>query len=571
MDVPAPNNRPSRLLQCLPALGWLRTYQTGWLRADLLAGITLAAYLIPSGIGDATLAGLPPAAGLYACIFSGLVFWLFTSGRQTTVTVTSAISLMVGTSLAPLAAGSPAHYAALAAGTAVLVAAIALLAWAVRAGSIVNFISETVLVGFKAGVALYLASTQLPKLCGFKGVHGDFWECGGHFLRHAATTNPASLALGAAALAILALGRIFLPNKPVGLVVVVASLIIGATANLTAHGVQTLGEVPHGLPPFGVRGLQWSDINILLPLALACFLLGSVETAAVGRMLAQAHGYRLDNDQEFLALAGANLAAGLSQGYPTSGGMSQSLVNEEAGARTPLSGLVAALLMLLVTVYLSGMLRFLPLPVLAAIVLVAVSGLIKPSALRRIWRFSRGEFGVAMAALLGVLFSGLLMGVLIGSILSLLLMTRRGMRPHTTELGQVPGSDYFADAIRHPTNRRIPEVFIFRCDGAILYFNAEFVRDRFFELLDSHGAPPQLAVFFLGTVPALDLAGVELLTEIGETLRARGIAFRLAEAHSGVRETLRRADFETSYGPIEPDQTVATVLHKWGLVVSVGT
>ena len=564
------NNTPSRLVQCVPALGWLRGYRTDIFRADLLAGITLAAYLLPSGIGDATLAGLPPAAGLYACIFSGLVFWLFTSARQTTVTVTSAISLLVGTSLGPLAAGSTSHYTALAAGTAVLVAAIAVLAWAVRAGAIVNFISETVLVGFKAGVALYLASTQLPKLCGFKGTHGDFWECGGYFLRHAAATNPASLALGATALTLLALGKTFLPNKPVGLVVVVASLVLGATVNLTAYGVQTLGEVPHGLPPIGVHGLQWSDVNILLPLALACFLLGAVETAAIGRMFARTHGYRLDNDQEFLALAGANLAAGLCQGYPTSGGMSQSLVNEEAGARTPLSGLVAALLMLLVTVFLSGMLRFLPLPVLAAIVLVAVSGLIKPAALCRIWRFSRGEFAVAMAAMLGVLGSGVLMGVLIGSILSLVLITRRGMRPHTTELGQVPGTDYFADAIRHPNNQLIPEVFIFRCDGAILYFNAEFVRDRFFALLDAHDPPPRLAVFFLGTVPTLDLAGVELLTEIRATLNTRGIAFRLAEAHSGVREALRRADFAASYGPVEPDQTVATVLHRWGLVVSVG-
>jgi SulP family sulfate permease len=567
MNGSTPANHPPWWVRLVPALGWLRTYQPGWLRADLVAGVTLAAYLIPSGIGDATLAGLPPAAGIYACIFSGLVFWLFTSARQTSVTVTSAISLLVGTSLAPLAGGSPAHYAALAAGTALLVAAIALLAWAVRAGSIVNFISETVLVGFKSGVALYLASTQLPKLCGFTGSHGGFWESSSHFCRHAGETQPASLAIGAGALAVLALGKRFLPNKPVGLVVVAASLLLGATVDLAAYGVAILGEVPRGLPAFGVHGLEWSDINILLPLALACFLLGAVETAAIGRMFARTHGYRLDSDQEFLALAGANLAAGLGHGYPTSGGMSQSLVNEEAGARTPLSGLAAAVMMLLVTVYLSGLLRFLPQPVLAAIVLVAVAGLFKLSALTRIWRFSRGEFTVAVAALLGVLCSGLLMGVLIGAIISLLLLTRRGMFPHTTELGQVPRSDYFADVLRHPTNRRIPDVFIFRCDGAVLYFNAEFVRDRFFRLLDARGVETKLAVFFLGTVPSLDLAGVELLTDIRAALGARGIDFRLAEAHGGVRETLRRADFEKEYGPIEPDQTVTTVLHRWGIEV----
>jgi MFS superfamily sulfate permease-like transporter len=324
-----------------------------------------------------------------------------------------------------------------------------------------------------------------------------------------------------------------------------------------------LGEVPQGLPEFGLRGLHWSDVNTLLPLAMACFLLGAVETAAIGRMFARKYGYRLDSDQEFLALAGANLAAGLGQGYPISGGMSQSLVNESGGARTPLSGLVAAILMLLVTVFLSGLLRYLPQPVLAAIVLVAVTGLFNPAAFKRIWKFSRGEFLVAFTALLGVLGSGLLMGVLFGAIISLVLLLRQGARPHTTELGRVPGTDYFADVIRHPENERIPGTFIFRCDGALLYFNSEYVSDRFFGLLQSRGGDVKLVVFFLGTVPSIDLAGVELLTDIRESLVKRGIDFRLAEAHSGVRETLRRAGFEKHYGPIEHDQTVSTVLSRW--------
>ena len=556
-------NHSSWLVRRVPALGWLRAYQSGWLRADLVAGITLAAYLIPSGIGDATLAGLPPATGLYACVFSGLVFWLFTGSRQTSITVTSAISLLVGSSLAPLAAGNPSHYAALAAGTAVLVAALALLAWAVRAGSIVNFISETVLMGFKAGVGICLASTQLPKLCGFQGSHGDFWEQGWYFFQHAGETNPISLMIGVTALVIFLLGKKHLPNKPVGLVVLAGSLLLGFNVDLAAYGVRTLGEVPQVLPSLGVHGLQWSDINTLLPLALACFLLGAVETAAIGRMFARKHDYRFDSDQDFLALAGANLAAGLAQGYPVSGGVSQSLVNEEAGARTPLSGLVAAVLMLVVVLFLSGMLRYLPLPVLAAIVLIAVTGLFNFSALLRIWRFSRAEFAVAVAALSGVLGSGLLMGVLIGAILSLLLMLRRGMHPHTTELGQVPGTDYFADRIRHPLNERIAGCFIFRCDGALLYFNVEYVRDQFFTYLNPRRDEVKLAVFFLGTVPTLDMAGADLLMELRSTLLESGIEFRLAEAHSGVRETLRQAGFEQPYGPIEPDQTVATVLHKW--------
>ncbi|MES2476975.1 MAG: SulP family inorganic anion transporter [Verrucomicrobiota bacterium] len=554
---------PSRLTTLVPALGWLRSYQLRWLRADIIAGITLAAYLMPAGIGDASLAGLPPSAGLYACLFSGLVFWLFTSSKQTSVTVTSAISLLVGTSLGQLSNGDVARHAALAAATAVMVAIFALIARLFRAGVIVNFISESVLIGFKCGVALHLTASQLPKLCGFHGSHGDFWERAGHFIRHAKDTNLASLALGGTALTILLLAKQLLPRKPVALFVVLAGLLLGAHTGLEARGVKMLGEVPQGLPDFGIHGLLWSDVNQLLPLAMACFLLGAVETAAIGRMFARKHDYRLDSDQEFLALAGANLAAGLGQGFPTSGGMSQSLVNESSGAKTPLSGFIASLLILLVTLFLSSLLRFLPQPVLAAIVLAAVTGLFNLGALKRIWSFSRGEFSIAIVALLGVLGSGLLMGVLFGAILSLLLLLRRAVRPHATELGRVPGSDYFADAIRHPANEIIPGVFIFRNDGAVLYFNAEHVRERFFELLDARGPGIHLAVFFLGTVSALDLAGAELIEEIRETLEEKGITFRLAEAHGDVRETLRRAGFETHYGPVQADQTVATVLQRW--------
>lgn len=546
----------------IPALSWLRGYHTIWLRADLVAGLTLAAYLIPAGIGDASLAGLPPSAGLYACLFSGLVFWLFTSSKQTSVTVTSAISLLVGASLAPMSNGDPVRHASLAATTAALVAALALTARLLRAGAIINFISESVLIGFKSGVALHLAVSQLPKLCGFHGSHGDFWERLGAVIHHAKETNAASLATGGLALALLLSGKRFAPRVPWALVVVIGGLLVGAHPGLGAKGVKMLGEVPQGLPAFGLHGLHPSDINLLLPLAMACFLLGAVETAAIGRMFARKHDYRLDSDQEFLALAGANLMAGLGQGFPTSGGMSQSLVNESSGAKTPLSGFIASLLILFVALFLSSLLRYLPQPVLAAIVLAAVTGLFKLDALKQTWRFSKGEFCVAMAALLGVLGSGLLMGVLIGAILSLGLLLRRAMSPHTTELGRVAGSGYYADTIRHPENPRVPGVFIFRCDGSLLYFNTDHVRERFFELMDRREPPVHTAVFFLGTVPHIDQAGVELLEEIREILTRRGITFRLAEAHGEVRATLRRAGFEKHYGPIEADQTVETVLGK---------
>ena len=287
---------------------------------------------MPAGLGDASLANLPPEAGLYACLFGGLVFWLFCSSRHTAITVTSAISLLVGASLGGIAGGDTSRFSALAAGTAVLVALIAFIAWLVKAGSIVNFISESVMVGFKCGVALFLASTQLPKLFGIHGAHGNFWENSGNFLKHLHETNPTSLTIGGVALAVLVLGKIFLKNKPVALFVVVGGIVASGWLGLEARGVKLLGEVPQGLPALGLPRFTGQTWDELLPLAFACFLLGAVETAAIGRMFTAKHGGRLDANQEFLALAASNLAAGLGRGFPVSGGMSQSLVNE-GGAR----------------------------------------------------------------------------------------------------------------------------------------------------------------------------------------------------------------------------------------------
>ena len=259
--------------------------------------------------------------------------------------------------------------------------------------------------------------------------------------------------------------------------------------------------MPQGLPALGLPALHWSDVNELLPLAMACFLLGAVETAAIGRMFAQKHGYRLDTNQEFLALAGANLAAGLGQGFPVSGGMSQSLVNESGGAKTPLSGLVAAGIVLLVALFLSGLLRNLPQPVLAAIVLVAVTALFKIAALRRLWNYHRSEFVIAMAALLGVLCSGLLRGVLIGVIISLIMLLRRASRPNVAFLGRIPGTRRFSDLERHPDNERIPGVLIFRVEASILYFNVEHVRDAFMEKLNTAPEPVKLVLCDLSNAP----------------------------------------------------------------------
>src|SRR5438067_5619660 len=551
------------LYNIFPVLKWLRAYQPNWLRADLIAGVTLAAYLMPAGLADASLANLPPEAGLYACLFSGFVFWLFCSSRHTAITVTSAISVLVGASLGDLAGGDPSRFWALASCTALIVGVLAFIAWLAKAGVIVNFISESVLVGFKCGIALFIASTQLPKLFGFKGSHGDFWERSGYFLSHLGDTNTASLLLGLAALAVLLLGRRFLKNKPVALLVVVAGIVVASSMDLGSLGVKLLGAVPQGLPPFGLPAVHLSDLNELLPLALGCFLLGMVETAALGRMFAVKHGYRFDPNQELLGIAGANVTAGLGHGFPVSGGMSQSLVNESGGARTPLSGFIAALLMLLIVLFLSGALRFLPQPVLAAIVLMAVTGLFNVTALRHLWRADRSEFVVAIAALLGVLGAGLLRGVLIGAIISLVQLLRRASRPHVAFLGRIPGTRRFSDMARHPDNEPVPGALLVRVESSLLYFNAEHVRETVAARLRAEATPPKIVILDLSASPHMDIQAAQALGELANDLTAKRIRFQAVEARSSVRDRLRNEGVDAKLGGINRFRSVADAVEDF--------
>lgn len=559
-DLPA---TPSRWHGIVPAARWLRTYQPAWFRADLAAGVTLAAYLLPAALGDASLANLPPQAGIYACLFGGLVFWLFCSSRQTVITVTSAISLLIGSSLGELAGGDPARFGALAACTALMTGVIAFIAWLARAGSAVNFISETVLIGFKAGVALHLASTQLPKLFGVKGGHGDFWDRMGVFFRHVGETNTTSLALGGAALVVLILGKKFLPNKPVALLVVIGGIVAASLLDVGSYGVKVLGEVPSGVPLPSLPAVSWSEVRELLPLAIACFLLGAVETAAIGRMFAEKHGYRLDSNQEFLALSAANLAAGVGQGFPISGGMSQSLVNESGGARTPISGLIATGIILVVALFFTGLLRNLPQPVLAAVIIMAVASLFKVKALGRLWRLHHGEFLVAMAALFGVLGAGLLKGVLIGAIISLVILIRRVSSPHVAFLGRIPGARRYSDLSRHADNEPTPGMLPFRVESGIVYFNAEHVFDSVLARVDAAREPIRLAVCDLSTSPTLDIAGARMLRNLHGELARRGIVFRLVEARSRVRDMLRVEGVEENVGRIDRFTSLAEAIEDF--------
>jgi len=546
-----------------PATTWLRSCERAWFRFDLVAGVTLAAYLLPAAIGDASLANLPPQAGLYACLFGGLVFWIFCGSRYTAVSVTSAISLVIGSSLGEITGGNTMRFGVLAAATALLVALIAFIAWIARAGVLVHFISESVMTGFKCGVALFLASTQLPKLFGFHGAHGSFWENAGFFFKHLNETNSVALLVGGIALGLLVVGKIFLKHKPVALFVVIGGIVAASTLFLETHGVKLIGAVPQGIPPLKLPAVQWHDLNNLLPLAFACFLLGAVETAAIGRMFAAKHGGRFDANQENLALATSNLIAGLGGGFPVSGGTSQSVVNEEGGARTPLSTAIGAVSILVVVLFFSHLLSALPQPVLAAVVLVAVASLFKLSTLKQLWLSDRPEFVVAIAAFIGVLTFGLLRGVMIGAVISLVQLAHASSHPHVALLGRIPGTRRFSDRERHPDNELIPNVMIFRPESGLVYFNIDNVYDAILSRVRAERTTPKLVVVDLSAAARVDLQSAHTLAAMASELTSKGIRFQAVEPRSSVRDRLRHEGIDTKLGGVDRFTTVADVIEHF--------
>ena len=529
----------TRLASLFPPAQWLRDYHASWLPRDAVAGVTLASYAIPVSLAYASLAGLPPQHGVYGYLVAGLAYALLGTSRQLAIGPTSAISLLVGTTVAGMAAGDPSRFLAIAGLTALLVAAIALVAWALRLSSLVDFISETVLLGFKAGAALTIALTQLPKLFGVKGGGHDFFDRLVVLVGQLPETNPTVLGFGLVAIALLVAGERLLPSRPVALIVVAAAIVALTFTPLASMGFKTVGLLPEGLPPITMPSLRPSDVDGVIPLALACFLLAYVEGVSAARSLARKHGDEIDARQELLALGATNAAASVFQGYPVAGGLSQSTVNDKAGARTPLSLVFASATIALCLAFLTGLLRNLPDVVLAAIVLVAVKGLVDVAELRRTWRLSRGEFAIAMVAFAGVLVFGILKGVLLAAIVSLLVLLRRAATPHVAKLGRVPGTARFSDLERHPDNEPVPGVLVVRVESGLFYFNAGHVREAVRRYVAEAGPGLRVVVWDLSSSPAVDLAGARLVGELRDELAASQVELRIVDARARVRELLR--------------------------------
>jgi SulP family sulfate permease len=546
-----------------PPAQWLPAYQAKWLSHDAIAGLTLAAYGIPVSLAYATLAGLPPQYGVYGYLVGGLFYALFGSSRQLAIGPTSAISMLVGVTVADMAGGDPARFVSIAALTAMLVGGMCIVAWALRLSSLVNFISETILLGFKAGAAFTIALTQLPKLFGIKGGGEQFFERIAVLTGQLSETNVAVLAVGLVAIALLLLGEKFLPGRPVALLVVVASIILMSATPLAAMGFKVVGVLPQGLPAFHAPALRVRDVDGVIPLAFACLLLSYVESVSAARAIAQAQGDEIDPRQELLGLGAANLAAGLFQTYPVAGGLSQSSVNDKAGAKTPLSLVIASVTIGLCLMFLTGLLANLPNVVLAAIVLVAVKGLIDIRELRHVWRVSRHEFLVAMVAFAAVLLLGILKGVIFAVLVSMLLVVRRAASPHVAILGRIPGTHRFSDIERNPDNEPIRGALMFRVEASLLYFNAEHVRTTLRSRIRSAAEPLGLVICDLSTSPFVDLAGARMLATLHPELQASGIRLRLVGAHAGARDILRAEGLEEQLGYFGRRLSMADVVDEW--------
>jgi SulP family sulfate permease len=533
-----------------PPAVWLKDYNKRALKGDFVAGITLAAYGIPVSLAYATLAGLPPEYGIYGYLIGGFFYAILGTSKQLSIGPTSAISLLIGTTIADMANGDVQRWADIASLTALVFAILAILAYFLRLSGIINFISETVLVGFKAGAALTIGLTQLPKLFGVNGGGENFLESIIALFQQLPETNTTVLIFGVVAMVILIFGERIAPGKPVAILVVFLSILLVSATSLGLQGITTVGIIPSGLPEFHLPSLRFRDIDGVFPLAMACFLLSYIESVSAARSLAQKNGYFIDPRQELLALGIANAAVAFGQGYPVAGGLSQSAVNDTAGAKTPLSLVFASATIAFCLLFLTDMLQYLPNVILAAIVLVAIRGLFDLKEMKHLYKINKEEFFVAMIALIGVLVFGILRGVLLAAIVTLVLLLKATSNPNVAFLGRIPGTKRYTDLERHPDNEIIEGVLIVRVESAILYFNVENIKEEIWTKINHETNPIKTVILDLNSSPHVDIAGARFLKQLFIDLKKKKIALKIAEARSEVRDTLRSENLEDLLGHI---------------------
>ena len=534
----AKSNSGSRWEQWVPGILMIREYRASWLPKDLAAGITLGVLMVPVGLAFGELAGVP-MAGLYAGMLPLIAYAMFGSSRQLIVGPDASMAALVALSVAPLAAGDPGRLAILAGVLAVLIGMICILGSLLRLGFMADFLAKPVIVGFMHGLAVVIAVGQLPKLL---GVPGGGETAAAQFMtvyRNLAGTHILTLAIGAASVVIILSCRRWLPRIPGQIVVVIGAILAVHFLSLDQAGVAVVGSVPEGLPRIQVPIVSLQDLQALLPLALAAALVAFSDSVATSRGFASRNHYRVDANQEMLALGLANIAAGVTQGLPVSGSGSRTAAAESAGSRTQMTSMIAAGVVACVMLFFTDLLYSLPSAALGGILIAAAWSLCDFGEFRRMWRFRGLGLVGAVVTVAGVVGIGVVEGIGIGVLYSLVLVLRALAFPDDAVLGQVT-SEEFHDRERHPEAKAIPGVLVYRFAAPLFFANCGRFRNRVEELIEASPEPLHAFVLDASAVSGVDLAACEVLSKLYRELQDRGIRLVIASLRGGVKDTLIR-------------------------------
>ena len=530
----------------IPLFDWLRGYQTDWLRLDLVAGLTTAAVVVPKAMAYATVAGLPVEVGLYTAFVPMVIYAILGTSRPLSVSTTTTLAILTGTQLALVVPdGDPAALLTAAATLAVLVGLMLILAAVLRLGAVASFISEPVLTGFKAGIGLVIVLDQVPKLLGIHFEKGGFLQNLLALFHHLPETSLATLAVGAAMLAILVGLERFAPRAPAPLVAIALGIAASGLFALHTLGVETLGHIPQGLPAFTPPNLDL--VEQLWPGALGIALMSFTETIAAARAFAGRGEPRPEPNQELVATGLGNIAGGLLSGMPAGGGTSQTAVNRRAGSRTQVAGLVTAAAAVATLLLLAPLMGLMPQATLAAVVIVYSIGLIQPAEFRDILRVRKMEFLWALAAFGGVVLLGTLKGIAVAVILSLVALAFQTARPPVYVLGRKPGTDVFRPRTdEHPEDESFPGLLILRPEGRIFFANAQHIGERMLPLIDAE--QPQVVALDFSAVPDIEYSALKMLTEGEERLREHGVLLWLVGLNPEALSMVQRSPLGETLG-----------------------
>ena len=529
----------------LPIRDWLPHYRRRWLRGDVIAAVAVWAVLVPEGMAYASLAGMPPQAGLFAALAPLLAYAVLGTCRQLTIGPSSAVAAYSAAAVAPLALGDSSRFIALSALLAILAGILLLIGGLARAGSIADFFARPVMLGFVAGLALVIAVGQLSKLFGVPGGGTGFFGKLYELIVQLPGYSLLSFLIGIGALALILVLRKVAPKVPGMLVAVVLGVVVVKVFHLQDHGVAIVGSLPDGLPSLTIPHVGLNDIRELLPDAFALAIIAFAESIAGARQIAAAHHYEVDADQELVALGVANLGAGILQGFAVDASLSRSAVADSSGVKSQLSNVILFGFLIMTMLFLLPFFHDLPEAVLGAIVIAAVSHLVDVKGLRRLRRIDKTDYVIALLCFVGVLVFGLLVGLAIAVGLSLLALVYRAYRPSYAVLGRAPGAVdderlRYRGVEDHPDAETFPGLVILRVDGELFFANAHWFRDVVRSLVRGQTPPVRELLVHAGAVPHIDTTAADMLRSLIKELDEAGVSLAFARATTGLVHDLQR-------------------------------